>query len=265
MEVKMTQKKPDYTDDELVIRLWDKENIQKLMARHAYCYSNDQRREELTSLWVRKPNNMPTASLGHNDGYFVGMDEISRYYVADRNERLYEQLKAYSDADPSVEYSDINLGFGVSNIHTLNTPLIYIAEDRKTARYMGYDCFQRTAGKPDGSADAYFGFGLVFADLMMEDGEWRIWRLIMQTDHMVAAGTAYTDVPIHLDPAEDPIKSEYGEPTVGKQIYNPLFGWELLYQDMPRPYYSYEDWDGFGPDSKMGLSFYEREGWARYE
>ena len=39
-----------FTDDELVARMWDKENVKDLMARHAYYYSNGQRRQELSDL-----------------------------------------------------------------------------------------------------------------------------------------------------------------------------------------------------------------------
>lgn len=36
-----------YTDDELIVRIMDKEAIKKLMARRAFYYANNQRRREL--------------------------------------------------------------------------------------------------------------------------------------------------------------------------------------------------------------------------
>lgn len=38
-----------------------------------------------------------TASLANNFGYYVGMDEISNYYVVQHTQRRYEQLAAYAD------------------------------------------------------------------------------------------------------------------------------------------------------------------------
>lgn len=41
------EKKPYYTDDELIARMWAKETVKDLMARHAHYYSSDLRRQEL--------------------------------------------------------------------------------------------------------------------------------------------------------------------------------------------------------------------------
>mgnify|MGYP007107568325 CR=1 FL=1 len=40
------EKKPYYTDDELIARMWAKETVKDLMARHAHYYSSDLRRQE---------------------------------------------------------------------------------------------------------------------------------------------------------------------------------------------------------------------------
>lgn len=248
-----------FTDDEQVIRLWDMEQVKDLMSRHSYCLSNDQRRKELNDLWVKLPQNRRTASLALNNGYYVGMDEISNYYVVQNNDLRYEQLKAYCDAHPEIEYNNHNLGIGIMNIHTLNTPVYYISEDGKTARYMGYDAGVYTVGHPDGSAKAYFIYGCVFADLLKENGEWKIWHLVMQHDHSIPAGKDYGDVPVRLGPGDDPYIEEFGEPTIKHTVYDPFLGWEYLYQDMPFPYYSYNDMRSYGPNGELGLKYYERE------
>ena len=123
-----------YTDDELVARMTDKEEVKDVMARHSWYYSNDQRREELCDIWVKSAHYRRTASLANNIGYYVGMEDISNYYVVQHNEIQYARLKAYSDADPSVGYDNLHLGLGFMAHHTVNTPLCYIAEDGKTAK-----------------------------------------------------------------------------------------------------------------------------------
>ena len=220
---------------------------------------SEERRKELSDLWVRKPQNRRTASLGLNNGYYVGMDEISNYYVVQNNDLRYEQLKAYSDACPEIEYNNLNLNIGIMNLDSLNTPVIYIAEDGKTAKYMAYDVGIYTVGKPDGTADACFLFGIAYADLIKEDGEWKIWHLILQHDHSVPAGVPYSTIPSRLRPGDDPFIEEFGTPTIQREVHDTFLGWEYLYQDMPTPYYSYNDLRSYGPNGEMGLKFYERE------
>ena len=256
----MAEKKAFFTDDELVERVWDMEQVKDLMSRHAYCLSGDQRRRELSELWVRKPQNRRTASLGLNNGFYVGMDEISNYYVVQNNELRYEQLKPYCQANPRLEFSNLNLGRGIMNIHTCGTPVYYIAEDGKTARYMCYDVGIYTVGKPDKTASAYFIFGMVYADLLKEDGQWKIWHLVMQHDHSIPAGKNYGEaVPVRLRPGDDPYAEEFGQPTIRRTVYDPFMGWEYMYQDMPRQYYSYNELEGYGPEGNMGIKWYDRE------
>jgi hypothetical protein len=256
----MAEQKAYYTDDELVERLMDKEAVKDLMARHSYYYSNDQRRQELSDIWVSTPHYRRTASLANNFGYYVGMDDISNYYVVQHNTRRYEQLKPYTEADPSIGYDNLHLGLGTMSHHTVNTPLCYIAEDGKTAKYMAYDCGEQTVGKPDGTMDAYFVFGLLYADLVKEDGEWKIWHLALTHDHSIPVGISYGDaMPIEAPQQDDPLVPEFGTPTVQHTVYEPFFGWEYLYQDMPKPYYTYTDRASYGPEGELGYPYYERE------
>lgn len=254
-----------YTDDELIIRMWDVEEVKDVMAKHAYYYSAGQRREELVDIWVTKPDHRRTASLGFNNGFYQGLDDISNYYVVQYNELQKERLNPYIQANPDRKYTNLDLGLGVMAHHTSNTPLVYIAEDGRTAKYLGYDCGEQTIGRPDGTADAYFIFGLVFADLIKEDGAWKIWHLVLQHDHTIAVGSDYSEVPVLAEPGTDPYEAEFGTPTIQRTVYDNFFGWEYLYQDMPKSYYTYEDDRGYGPNGCMGMKYYERERRYIYE
>ena len=254
--------KPFFTRDEECQRLWELEEIKNIMAKHSYYYSNGQRREELSNLWVTTAQNRKTASLGNNWGYYVGMDDISHYYVVEYTEKLYERLQAYHDADPSVEVNSLNLGKGVMAHHTSTTPLCYISQDGRYARYMGYDLGEVTFGKPNLEADAYFVFGLLYCDLIKENGQWKIWHLIMTRDHTMPNGESYTGtVPARiLKKGEDPLDDWDGTPTKNDhKVYEPFFGWEYLYQDMPTEFYTYTDLTGYGPESNMGYDYVARE------
>ena len=65
-----------YTEEELIDRVWDREKIQAVMAKRAFLSANENRREEINTLWVREPEHQNTASLGKNWGYYIGIDNI---------------------------------------------------------------------------------------------------------------------------------------------------------------------------------------------
>ena len=74
-----------FTVEETMRRVWDVEEIKKLMGRRVYYIANEWRARELDELWVREPEHQKTASFGRNTGYYVGMDAIRAYYVDSHN------------------------------------------------------------------------------------------------------------------------------------------------------------------------------------
>ena len=117
----------------------------------------------------------------------------------------------------------------------------------------------QAAGKPDGDADCYLDFGLVFADLLKEDGAWKLWHLVLEHDHTVTVGEHYEDLPVLRDQYTDPLEEQNGTPTIQTPVYQPLFGWEYMWQDMPKPYYTYSETESYGPGGNLGKPYYERE------
>ena len=43
-----------------------------------------------------------------------------------------------------------------------------------------------------------------------------------------------------------------------KEVYDNQFGWEYLFYDLPRPFKTYDEDEGYGPKGKVGRKFYER-------
>lgn len=244
----------EYTNEELVTRIWDKENVLKTINRHSYYYSNEQRQEELDALWVREPENRKTASLSYNNGFFTGFEEIRRQYVAYRAEQRAAAWAPYEAAGVSG-----GPGYGCAAMHTSTTPLVYIAEDGKTAQYLGYHLGFESTGKPDGSADTYMDLGLIHADLVKEGEEWRIWHLSLEHDHTITVGENYAKVPVRQAPEEDPLFVNFGSPTEPREVYDPFFGWENMWYDMPRPYPTMTPERSYGPDGDLGKMYYERD------
>ena len=96
-------KKKVYSDDERVIRIWDIETVKDLMSRRQVMQMNNDRRAELETLWVKEPAHQATASLGSNWGYYVGMPEIERFYVAEYTEKLQKALEEKCAANSQLQ------------------------------------------------------------------------------------------------------------------------------------------------------------------
>lgn len=258
----MAESNINFTESELLERVWDKEKIKDIIYRRSYFISANRRREELSNLWVGEPRHLKSASYGNNIGYFVGIDEIHRH-CAEYDEILYSRLKPYSDTRQEIDYDKANLGFGGMNIFSCNTPLVFVAENGMTAKLLVAQYGNHAVGAPDGTSEVFMTFGLVFADFVKEGNQWKIWHLIDVHDFSLPAGKDALDLPLRPGAEDDPIVAEYGTPTVSKEVYDTMFGWEYLYFDMPKEYYAYDERYGYGPNSNMGLKYFERPGGTR--
>lgn len=223
-----------YTNEELAIRLWDTEHIRHTMNRMCYYLSNRDFRGLINDLWVQK--NKRTASLGYNNGYYIGMDEIVRHLV--------------------LEQMDLPKT-GSARMETLTTPLIKLHGDGKTAQYQGYMPGFRSSAQADGTMETYLTLDMCFADLIKEEGTWKIWHLILMHDHTMEAGKPYGKLPTFgwIDPLEE----TFGTPTVPQELHDPSYGWELLYDDMPRELDTYEEKYSYGPYGDFGKKYFQRD------
>ena len=265
-----------YTNEELVVRLWDKEEIKDLMSRRCYYKQNDWRRRELEELWVTEETHRATASLANNLGYFVGMEDIAAYYVDGLREKRLAQLDTVRKTRPEAEY-----GSGVMNAHTYHTVMVELSGDGKYARYLAYDHGHQTDPQPDGTAKGYWTSGHILADLVKENGVWKIWHIKGMHDLSIPAapvpgamGGGFGGPPPQEDGQEgpppeggeggkgpggppkmpdmgpDPYEDDYGVPTVAKP-YVVKWAWNDLPKQMPNTYTPHETYDpaiSYGPD-----------------
>ena len=223
-----------YTNEELAIRLWDTEHIRHTMNRMCYYLSNRDFRGLINDPWVQK--NKRTASLGYNNGYYIGMDEIVRHLV--------------------LEQTDLPKT-GSARMETLTTPLIKLHGDGKTAQYQGYMPGFRSSAQADGTMETYLTLDMCFADLIKEEGTWKIWHLILMHDHTMEAGKPYGKLPTFG--WNDPLEETFGTPTVPQELHDPSYGWELLYDDMPRELDTYEEKYSYGPYGDFGKKYFQRD------
>ena len=229
----------NYSDEELITRVWDVENIKKLVHKRVYYLAEDRRADELKELWVSDPKHQKTASFGRNWGYYTGMDEIKAYYVDNHNTRLLEQ-KELNAAD------DLNVGNMYA--HPASTGLVELAGDGKSAKGMWYCIAQETTALADGTADARWILEKVAVDFLKEGDDWKIWHIVIAMDLNCESGEAYEKQPVYVDWDNDPVKCEFGVPTIEKLLHDPTFNWWDNYPFMPEPYASFCDEISYGPE-----------------
>ena len=172
--------KREYTDDELIRRVTDIEEIKKVANKRVYYMINEWREQELQDLWVSNPAYQATASFGKNTGYYVGMDNIRSYYV-------------------TKHAADLGDGVGTMNAHPISTGLVELAGDGKTAKGLWYSIGQDTYPNGDGTAKALWNTGKVAIDFVKEGDAWKIWHIVEANDIVSEAGTAYGDGPVYLN------------------------------------------------------------------
>lgn len=239
-----------YTNDELVARIIDREEIQEVMAKRAYYAANERRRKEINELWVQTPAYIKTASYGKNWGYYVGLEQVISYYVVAHEENMYRCLEKYHQADGAVSADRENLGYGCMSIMPINTPLIEIAENGQTARGLWYCIGQVTMGSPNGDAAGKWICQRIAVDFVKENDQWKIWHLVEVIDIVNEGGECYEDQPVLPTEENDPLrgaKEEFGEPTVAMLTHDGTFNWWDNYPPMPEAYYSYQTEQSYGP------------------
>ena len=233
----------NFPAEEQILRIWDGEDVKSLMNRRVFLQTADLREEELRTMWVQEPEHQKTASYGSNWGYYVGMDEIRKYYVDSHAAALEEQKKANGAAEVNT---------GNMYAHPLTTGLVELAEDGETAKGLWYSIGNEAMAQADGTARVQWMLGKVAADFIREEDGWKIWHLVISTDVDCQAGHDYGEYPVYEDWSADstnPVRREFGRPTVEMLTHDVTFNWWDNYPPMPpKNYKTFTDDISYGPE-----------------
>lgn len=203
-------------------RILAREKIEQLMGRRVFYSANLEWNRELKELWVQSPTYQDTASFGGTWGFHVGMDAIRRFY-ADGQEKKLESLRAGQNTER---------GRGVACAYPLTSPAIQVAGDGKTAKGLWYSIGYRILG----GEEAIWICRKIAADFVLENGQWRIWHLCEVHDGTLSPGHDFGEQKARLDPGEDPLEAEFGQPTISVLTHDRLFCWSDDFPWMPEPY-----------------------------
>lgn len=224
-----------YSEKETMLRVWSVEQIKDLMSRRAMYSANEERSREMDELWVREPEHQSTASFGRNYGYYVGIDAIRDYYVTSHEKRI-AALK----------------GKGYMECHAVSSPYVVLAGDGRSARGLWYSIGQETYPNEDGTVSALWVNDKIAGDFLLEEDGWKIWRLVLSNDVWHPAGIPFMSMPDKLPEDHDWIKAEFGTPTVAMKVHDPLYLWTDDYPAMPKPYFTMELQNSYGPEGHPG-------------
>jgi hypothetical protein len=224
-------KAPNYTDLELIQRVWDVETVKKLAAKRSYYIANDWREKELDELWVTGEEAKKTASFGRNWGYYVGMDAIREYYVKAHQEKV-----AAYPAEGCLFH------------HPVSTGLVYEAYDGKTARGLWYCISQETVPTSKTEADARWYLEKLAIDFLKEDGQWKIWHVVVATDLQSEAGANYMEQKVDLPDEENAAYVEFGTPNLPMRVHQERYNWLDNYPAPPVPYQTFDEDNSYGPE-----------------
>ena len=249
-----TEYNKEYTDDEMILRAWDKDMVMDQVNRFVLYWGNGERQRIVDELYVQQPEHQKDASFATNIGFYVGIPEVKRHLVDEFEEKCRNQQKKYQEQG----ISDAAPGIGMCIMHSATTPVEFISNDGETARVLVYDLGMSAEGSPDGSAKCYHEVGLLLIELCKEDGQWKLWHIVEEHDFTIEAGRDYNEVPTVIKDPNDPHFKDFGDPTIHKDVYDGQFGWEYLYNDMPAPFKTYDEDEGYGPKGKVGRKYYER-------
>ena len=235
------KKKIIRSNEERIVRVWDIEQIKDLMSRRTIYETNGDREAELRDLWVSDPDNAATASFGRNWGYYVGMDEIKKYYVDDYAAREADALSAIGKGDEAP-------GYGRFLFHPLSTPLVYVAGDGKTAQgtwySIGADCYPEA----DGTADCSWNCQKICADFIKEPGGWKIWHVVFSQDFTVKTGHDTSELQSIYIRGTGRDEIDFGDPTIPMLAHDPSYTWCDNYPPLNDPYETFTDEISYGPE-----------------
>lgn len=241
---------PRFTPEQILTRWEQQRDVKNLMVRmitQDYLFRRENQAFE--RYWSKKADDV---CLGFNNGYYKGAEAIKGYFAA-----IEEQTKLESSL--IQKKYPVRLGdkteeeiYGVGGLRykAMEIPVVEIAADGKTAKaiYHIHGCNTRLT--PGGQV-AYWERSWVACDLLLEDGEWRVWHMLYVADIDHPCGTKWTDEPPVYE--EDPILAEvksfkFPEPNVPCTVRELYHGKRALTPppEYPMPYETFSETFSYG-------------------
>ncbi|MBP2642832.1 MAG: hypothetical protein H6Q67_719 [Firmicutes bacterium] len=250
----------ELTLEEKIQRALDIQEVQNVMSKHAYYHGLGLHEKELEDIWAKQAKDI---SFGEGVGYWIGWDSIYNFYVTLHTSKWETALAAMQVNYPDLTEDD--LGAGTLIMHTLTTPIIHIAGDGQTAKGMWYTPGQVTEVGGDGYPSASWIWEKYGVDFIKEDGEWKIWHLMVCSDctcpvagdtSWVTEETTSSAAAVFKGTGPDTVSAD---PDIEMTVYNSYSNTQLPqnFPKMPEPYYTFSETFSYGPEWQLVKVFIE--------
>jgi hypothetical protein len=151
----------------------DYAEINNLMSLHSWYHAALRNDIECAEIWVSPDGEFAdTAIWAQTSGYWKGMKKI---------------MSKYGAKDSKGNMPDAKGGFVW---HTITTPVVEIAEDRKTAKGIWYTPGIVGSYSADGKNNSQWMWEKYGVDFVMEKGKWKVWHMKVYTDFSTPIGEA---------------------------------------------------------------------------
>ena len=178
-----------YTIEEKAARYIAVKEINSLLCEHCLYFGRRQGDLEVERLWCKQA---PEPHFAQNNGIFRGYEVLRTVYANAEKKRKerYDTLLTELEPEFAGQNDELRYGTNTISLQTLSTPVIEIAEDMQTAKGLWNISAQITAVDEKGPVGLW-AYGKLAADLVREDGQWKIWHMLVCTDFVSPAGETF--------------------------------------------------------------------------
>lgn len=241
----------NFTTEELMDRWEDRRAIQNLIVQFVTQDYLLRREHGMYETYWSKAKDV---SLGINEGYYAGDTAVKGYYEAIHQRTILESKliqKKYPTRLGKLSDEEI-YGVGVLHARPLDTPVIEIAGDGKTAKGIWRLHGMNSDLTPAGQV-ASWEWAKIAVDFVKEDGQWKVWHMLWLCDLYIPDGQSWADNAPKQEYPEDPDYAElknfvFPEPNVKKAIYETYHNMrhQQAGAEYPEPYETFAETFSYG-------------------
>lgn len=207
------------------------EACRNLMGRYSYFHTAF-RNKEYVELWAKRKDDVLVMPWGTYEGF----DGVKKCYLEDHGDR--------SDAK-ILEFMK-----GAVMMHEMDTEVIEVSEDLKTAKAaffsQGHETWVEREGSGigfqggnEGTAHAQWAWSKYAVDFIKEDGEWKFWHMRLYPVFKAEFGKSWVDT---VGPSDDDYAFENAKKNKTPMWhYDPNEVYPANEPEPPKPYDTFDD------------------------
>lgn len=227
--------------------------IQNLMSLRSHYHAVSDKMAEF-SLWAKRPDIV----WGTAAGYRIGYEHVREQYtngVKQQQQRLDAMARAY----PQIKNTPENLAVGTLITHALESPLIEVAGDGKTAKAVWLTFGPMVNSTPDKDFTLTLAMEKYGVDFIKEHGQWRIWHAIVVNDFNAPMGRplAVPKPPVANQGQQGPVEGRILPRDIKVDLYRQI-GPTVTPQIFPKPpvpYQTFSETFSYGPPQSVVEQF----------